>query len=99
MLLNQNWTAAEAAANGLVSRVVPDADLQAQAWALARQLAQGPTRAYGEIKNLLLSSFEQPIEAQLELEARAIARTVRSDDAWNAIQAVADKQRPTFTGR
>ena len=99
LLLNQHWTAAEAAAHGLVSRVVPDDGLQAEAWALARQLAQGPTRAYGEIKNLLLSTFEQPIEAQLEQEARAIARTARSDDAWNAIQAVADKRPPTFTGR
>ena len=98
LLLNQTWTAAQAMANGLVSRVVPDAELNAQAWALARQLAQGPTRAFGEIKNLLLSSSEQPIEAQLELEARAMSRITKTEDAWRGITDVASKRTPRFTG-
>ena len=99
LLLNQIWTADQAARNGLISRVVPDAELGARAWALARQLAQGPTRAFGEIKNLLLSTWEQPIEAQLELEARAISRIARTEDAWRAITDVAAKRTPRFTGQ
>lgn len=99
LLLNQTWAAAEAAEHGLVSRVLPDAELHEQAWALARQLAAGPTLAYGEIKNLLLSSSSESIDSQLELEARAIGRSVLSDDAWNAITAVAARQKPQFSGR
>ena len=41
--------------------------------------------AFGEIKNLLLSTGSLPIEAQMEQEARAIARVTRSEDAWNGI--------------
>ncbi|MEP7023112.1 MAG: hypothetical protein ABJB47_04745 [Actinomycetota bacterium] len=48
---------------GLVNEVVADADLAGAAWELATELAQGPMKAFGEIKNLLLSTWEQPIEA------------------------------------
>lgn len=99
IMLNQTWPADVAAANGLVTAVVDDEDLEAEATALARRLAAGPTRTYGEMKRLFLSSADTPLEAQLELEARAIARTGHTDDAWNAIQAVLAKSPPTFEGR
>src|SRR5690606_18143059 len=82
-LLNQMWDAETAAANGLVNRVVPDAELLDEARALARQLAAGPTRTYGEMKRLLATYTDLPMETQLELEAQAIARCARTDDCWN----------------
>jgi 2-(1,2-epoxy-1,2-dihydrophenyl)acetyl-CoA isomerase len=97
-LRNQTWTAEAACARGLVNEVVDDEELSGHAWALAVELASGPTRAYGEVKNLLASSWDQPLEAQLELEARAMSRTVRTNDSWAAITAVAAKQTPTFCG-
>jgi 2-(1,2-epoxy-1,2-dihydrophenyl)acetyl-CoA isomerase len=99
LMLNQRWTAAEAARYGLVNDVVDDDALADEAWQLARQLAAGPTRAYGEIKNLLLSTWEQPLEAQLEQEARAMSRATRTEDGWNAVNAVAEKRTPRFAGR
>jgi 2-(1,2-epoxy-1,2-dihydrophenyl)acetyl-CoA isomerase len=96
LLLNQTWSAEEAMASGLVTQIVPRDDLDAEALKLARKLAAGPTRAYGEIKNLLLSSFEQSLEGQLEIEARAMARSSATDDAWQALNAVKAKQKPTF---
>lgn len=98
-LRNETWTAAQALGYGLISEVVADDALDARVDALAAELAAGPTRAFGEVKNLLLSSPDQPLEAQLELEARALARATRTDDAWNAISAVANKTEPTFEGR
>jgi 2-(1,2-epoxy-1,2-dihydrophenyl)acetyl-CoA isomerase len=98
-LLNQTWTAEEAARHGLVSRVVDDAVLTDEAQTLAATLAAGPTRTFGEMRRLLLSTFDQPLDTQLELEARAIARCARSDDSWNAIQSVLAKEKPRFTGR
>lgn len=99
LLLNQNWSAEEALGHSLVSRVVEDAALEAESLALAAQLAAGPTRTYGEMKRLLLSTHDQPLDTQLELEARAIARCARTEDSWGAIQAVLDKRKPEFRGR
>jgi 2-(1,2-epoxy-1,2-dihydrophenyl)acetyl-CoA isomerase len=98
-LRNQNWTADEAAAHGLVSEVVEDAELGERARELALELAAGPTKAYGEVKNLLLAAVDQPLEALLEAEARAMGRVTRTEDSWNAIAALLAKQRPTFEGR
>lgn len=95
---NRTWTAEQAHAYGLVSDVVEDDELPAAARALAAELAAGPTRVYGELKNLLLSAPDQTLEAQLEDEARAMGRIARTDDAWNAMGAVAGKRTPTFEG-
>jgi 2-(1,2-epoxy-1,2-dihydrophenyl)acetyl-CoA isomerase len=96
---NQTWTSAQALEYGLLTTVVDDAELPAAGLALAKELAQGPTRAYGELKNLMLSTTEQPIEAQMELEARAMGRATRSHDAWTAINEVLAKRKPVFEGR
>lgn len=99
LMLNQTWSAEEAARNGLITRVVADADLLAEARALAREIADGPTRTFGEMKRLLLSCTDQPLETQMEFEAQAIARCARTDDSWNAIQAILQKQPVEFKGR
>jgi 2-(1,2-epoxy-1,2-dihydrophenyl)acetyl-CoA isomerase len=99
LMLNETLGAHEAAAAGLINRVVEAGALNDEAWSLARRLAQGPTLAYGEAKNLLLSSPIETLEAQLENEARAMARVTRTEDAWNAMRAVLAKRKPTFEAR
>ena len=96
---NRRWSAQEALEYGLVSEVVDDDQLAKHARKLAAELAAGPTRTYGELKNLLRSAPDQTLEAQLEDEARAMSRIVRTEDAWNAMTAVAGKQTPVFEGR
>jgi 2-(1,2-epoxy-1,2-dihydrophenyl)acetyl-CoA isomerase len=98
-MLNETLSAEEAATCGLVNKVVAAEALEAEAWALARRLAQGPTLAFGEAKNLLLSSPMESLEGQLELEARAMARVTSTEDAWGAMRAVLAKQKPAFEGR
>jgi len=95
---NETWTAEQACEYGLVNYIVNDDDLTKEAWSLARELAAGPTIAFGEIKNLFRSTWEQPIEAQMEREARAMSRVTKSQDAWDAVQSVLAKQKPTFRG-
>jgi 2-(1,2-epoxy-1,2-dihydrophenyl)acetyl-CoA isomerase len=95
---NQTWSADEAFAHGLVSEVFEDEDLPRAAHDLAAELAAGPTASFGEIKNLLLSTWEQPIEAQMELEARAMARVCRTEDAWTGVTEVAARRTPIFRG-
>jgi len=98
LMLNETLSAEEAAACGLINRVVAAEALADEARALALRLAQGPTVAFGEVKNLLIDSSTETLESQLESEARAMARAARTEDAWNAMQAVHAKQKATFKG-
>jgi len=99
LMRNRRWDSQEALERGLVSQVVEDAAVIETARAVAAELAAGPTRTFGEMKRLLLGTFDTAIETQLEREAQAIARCARTDDSWNAIQAVSQRQKPVFEGR
>ena len=57
---------------GLADFVVDDAALADTAEQAARQLAQGPTRAFGEIRRLIDKALRTPLESQLEDEAQAL---------------------------
>ena len=56
LLLNRVLSAEEALAWGLVNQVIDDADLAAQAQALAAKLAAGPTESFGATKRLMDAS-------------------------------------------
>jgi 2-(1,2-epoxy-1,2-dihydrophenyl)acetyl-CoA isomerase len=73
MLLNPRLDAVAAQELGLVTRVVPDDALDAEASALARRLADGPTRAHGAVKRLLRESATRGFAEQMAEEARTIA--------------------------
>jgi len=97
-LTNRVLSAREAHDWRLVTKVVPDAALQAEAQALAEQLASGATRAFGAAKRLLHHSFSESLETQMELEAQAIAEQARGADAREGIAAFVDKRAPKFGG-
>jgi 2-(1,2-epoxy-1,2-dihydrophenyl)acetyl-CoA isomerase len=99
MLTNRTLSAKEAEAWGLVTRVVPDAELAAEAKKLAQQLAAGPTRAYGVVKSLLAESASTAYEAQLEHEARGISSMAGSADGQEGIRAFVEKRAARFSGR
>jgi 2-(1,2-epoxy-1,2-dihydrophenyl)acetyl-CoA isomerase len=99
MLTNRLLTATEAQAWGLVTRVVPDAGLAGEAAALAHKLAAGPTLAFGRVKSLLLGSFAEGLETQMEHEARAIAACAGSADGREGIRAFLDKRAAVFEGK
>jgi 2-(1,2-epoxy-1,2-dihydrophenyl)acetyl-CoA isomerase len=91
-------TATEAPEWGLVTRVVPDAELRSAVDALARELAEGRTLAFGGAKRLFHRSTGESLETQMELEAQAIARSGRTADFQEGVTAFANKQTPKFTG-
>ena len=99
LLLNETIGADEALAIGLVDKIVPTGELQAEARKMAERLAAGPTLAYGEIRRLLTSVEDQPLEAQLELEAQGLARMAGTADAREGLMAFAEKRKPNFKGR
>lgn len=98
LLLNQTLDAAAALEAGLADEVVAADAFSARAEALAATLAAGPTRAFGEMRRLLLSAPITPLETQLELEAQALARCTATADAREGLTAFSQKRVPAFTG-
>ncbi|MBS0467395.1 MAG: enoyl-CoA hydratase/isomerase family protein [Proteobacteria bacterium] len=98
-MLGENFNADEALRLGLINRVLPAADLEAAAQALAERLAQGPTKAYGQMRRLLRTSFERDLPAQLAAEAKGFITCAHSADMREGLQAFLDKRKPNFTGQ
>jgi len=97
-LTNRVLSAQEALAWGLVTQVVPDGQLQAEAQALAARLASGATRAFGAAKRLMHHSSSESLETQMELEAQAISGLAHSRDAREGIAAFVAKRPADFRG-
>jgi len=97
-LTNRVLTAAEALDLGIVTTVVPDADVHEHAEALAVQLAAGPTDAFATARRLLHTSLEDTFETHLAREADGIVAATATNDAREGITAFVEKRPPTFTG-
>lgn len=97
-LTNRMLSAQEAMALGIVTKVVPDTELKAEATALASGLAAGATRALGASKRLLHSGFVETLETQMELETRSIAEMAGSEDGREGLKAFLEKRPPKFKG-
>jgi len=96
---NRVLSAREAMEWGLVNRVHADAEFGPAVSGLARELAQGPTLAFGRAKLLFHQSTQESLETQMELEAQAIAASGHTEDFKGGVTAFAKKQQPTFQGR
>ncbi len=99
LMLNPTITADEALQMGLVTRVVPDEELHAQALALARQLAAGAPAALAHTKRLLWSGIGQGVEAAMPEENQTQAMLSGTADAREGLAAVIDRRPPRFSGR
>ncbi len=84
---------------GIVNRVVPQEKLLEHARELARRLAAGPTRAYAEIKRLVLDSATKSLCEALDAERQAQLRVASSDDFKEGVRAFVEKRPPVFGGR
>lgn len=95
---NRTLSAEEALDWGLVTKVVPHAELMAEAGALAARMAKGPTRSYGRVKRQLENTFGNSLEQQMELETRLIAEAAMSPDGREGIDAFVNKRSANFKG-
>lgn len=98
-LTNRLLSAKEACDWGIVTKVVPDKDLITNAKALAGQLAQGPTKAFGATKRLLQSGLVEAFESQMKKESRCISEMGRTADACEGISAFLGKRSAKFMGK
>lgn len=91
--------AAEALEWGLVTEVVAADRLGEHAQEVARSLAEGPTRAYGEFRGLLRDSWHTGLPEQLAKETDAVGRMAQTRDLPAAARAFLTKTEPKFEGR
>lgn len=98
-LTNRVLSAAEAEAWGIVTRVVPDDDVEAEGRALARSLAAGPTRSFGATRRLLHASLGRSLEEQVQEEQRELSAAADRADGREGIAAFLEKRAPVFEGR
>jgi 2-(1,2-epoxy-1,2-dihydrophenyl)acetyl-CoA isomerase len=90
--------AQEAHRIGLVSRVVPPADLPAAAQALAERLARGPARAMAVAKAALNRGLDSNLWAELESTVHAQLMCFTTRDFAEGVQALVERRPPRFTG-
>lgn len=98
-LTNRALTAQEALGWGMITAVAPDGEALRKADALASQLAQGPTLAYGATKRLLHQGWTESLETQMVAESQAIAAMSATTDAGEGMRAFLAKRAPEFTGK
>jgi 2-(1,2-epoxy-1,2-dihydrophenyl)acetyl-CoA isomerase len=99
ILTNRRFGADEAERWGLVTSVVADGELKAEAMALAGRLAAGPSLALGRARTLVRDAWDNTLETHMRLETETIAEMARSDDAREGIRAFLEKRSPVFNGR
>ncbi len=92
-------SAQEALTIGLVSRVVPDAELLDAARAIALRIAANPPQAVRMTKRLLRTAWRATLDETLELSAgmQAVAHTTQ--DHKEALAAMREKRKPAFSGQ
>jgi 2-(1,2-epoxy-1,2-dihydrophenyl)acetyl-CoA isomerase len=93
LLTDRVLSGAEAVAAGLLSRLVPDDQIAAEARATAEALANGPTSAYRHIKRLLSTSAHSHLGEHLAAEAESIAACADSPAGRAGVDAFLARRR------
>ncbi|MBB6306461.1 enoyl-CoA hydratase/isomerase family protein [Xanthobacter tagetidis] len=96
ILTNRRIQAEEAERIGLVTRVVDDAEIDAEGRAQALRLCAAATGAIGAARALLLESYGAGLETQLEREARSMAAAAGGAEFREGIAAFLARRKPEF---
>lgn len=99
MMLGEKIPADKAADWGLIYKTVEDDALIAEATALAKRLAKGPTLALGLMRRTAAENLDRGYHDALDAEANAQREAGNSDDAKIGAMAFLTKQKAAFTGR
>jgi len=88
-----------ALAMGLISEVVPDAEVQSHALKLARKIASLPPLAVDAIKEVVNLGADASLETGLVLERKSFQLLFGTEDRDEGIGAFLEKRKPSFKGR
>lgn len=92
-------SAEEAERLGLINKVVPDAELMDQAFAMAEAIAQKSPLILKLLKRAVIDGGEMPLAASLRHEQAMIGLVLDSADAHEGCSAFLEKRPARFTGR
>jgi enoyl-CoA hydratase len=84
---------------GIVSRVMPEAELMPAALELAQRIAEHPPLAVRFAKRAINRGMQTDLDSGLEYERYAAAMIIDSDDRKEGMRAFVEKRKPVFTGR
>lgn len=93
---DQPIQAAQALEWGLVTKVVPDAEVRNEALSMLEGLAKSALHSFAWSKRLLTESFTNSLETQLELERQGISDCANHPDGLEGIRAFVEKRKPVF---
>ena len=93
------FTAKEASEMGLVSEVVPDAEVEKRAVAIAQQIAELAPLAVQQIKEVVLAGQDASLETALRLETKAIQLLFSTLDQKEGMAAFIEKRKAKFQGK
>ena len=98
-LLADEISGPEAERLGLVTKCVPVEEFPGTVAAFAKRLANGPTRSYGLIKDLLYTSMELDLQASFDLEGQLQDEAFTTADHQEGVTAFLQKRPAKYIGR
>ncbi len=99
VMLAEKITAEQAAAWGLIWKVVDDDKLMDEARRLAAHLATQPTRGLALIKKAMNAAADNTLEQQLDLERDLQIAAAQTEDFREGVAAFLEKRPAAFKGR
>jgi len=99
LLTGDKVSAQDARIMGLVSEVLPDAEVLPAALKMARSIAAMPPLAAMQIKEVVLAGVDASLETALMLERKANQLLFATRDQKEGMNAFVEKRKPKFEGR
>jgi 2-(1,2-epoxy-1,2-dihydrophenyl)acetyl-CoA isomerase len=90
--------AAEACRIGMVHRVYPHGEFEAETRKLAKQMAEGPPLAYRDVKRTMISEARRELEQAIDEENRLQLHCFLSEACAEGLAAFVEKRSPNFRG-
>ena len=99
LLTGEKIQAPEALSAGLVTRVVPDAQLLETALATARTIAANAPISVRLVKQVMQRTYDLDLEAVLQLEIDGMLQCYNSEDMAEGLRSFVEKRPPRYQGR